>query len=42
LYKVNHLDFFGQGHAAALYLTGFVAILLIGPGKVSVDGMMGK
>lgn len=42
LYRVTHFDFFGQGHLAALYLTGFIAILLIGPGKVSVDGMMGK
>ena len=42
LYKVSHLDVFGQGEKAALYLTGFIAILLIGPGKVSVDGMMGK
>lgn len=42
LYKVAHLNFLGQGQLAALYLTGFIAILLIGPGKVSVDGMMGK
>jgi putative oxidoreductase len=42
LYKVTHLDFFGQGEKAALFLTGFIAILLIGPGKVSVDSMMGK
>lgn len=25
-----------------LYLTGFFAILMVGPGRVSVDGMMGK
>jgi putative oxidoreductase len=42
LYRVAHLDFFGQGHLAAIYLTGFITILLIGPGKVSVDGMIGK
>jgi putative oxidoreductase len=42
LYKVTHLDFFGQGEKAALFLTGYLAILLIGPGKVSVDGMIGK
>ena len=42
LYKVAHLNFLGQGQLASLYLTGFIAILLIGPGKVSVDGMMGK
>ena len=28
--------------AALLYLTAFFAILLVGPGRISVDGMMGK
>jgi putative oxidoreductase len=27
---------------ALLYLTAFFAILLVGPGRMSVDGMMGK
>lgn len=27
---------------ALLYLSGFIAILFVGPGKISVDGMMGK
>jgi putative oxidoreductase len=35
-------DFFGKGEASALYLTGFIALLFAGPGRVSVDGMVGK
>ena len=27
---------------AYLYLAAFVAILLVGPGRISVDGAMGK
>ena len=35
-------DVFGAGQAAALYLGAFIVLLLLGPGKVSVDGMTGK
>ncbi len=35
-------DAFGDGGAAALYLCAFIVLLFIGPGKISVDGMMGK
>lgn len=35
-----HGNLFAQGELAGLYLTGFLAILLCGPGKVSVDGMI--
>jgi putative oxidoreductase len=31
---------FAKGETAALYLTGFFAILLCGPGRASVDGMI--
>ena len=31
-----------NGEPALLYLTGFLALLLCGPGKVSVDGMISK
>ncbi|HEY4206386.1 MAG TPA: DoxX family protein [Puia sp.] len=27
---------------ALLYLTAFLSVLLVGPGRISVDGMMGK
>lgn len=42
LYKADNLDFFGQGQASSLFLMGFIVLILIGPGKVSVDGLIGK
>ena len=33
---------FGDGEVAALYLAGYAVLLLVGPGRVSVDGMVGK
>ncbi len=42
LFRAHNGDIFGVGEKAALYLTGFIAIFLLGPGKASVDGMMGK
>jgi putative oxidoreductase len=33
---------FSEGEHAALFAVGFFAILLVGPGKISVDGVMGK
>ncbi|MBS1496278.1 MAG: DoxX family protein [Bacteroidetes bacterium] len=40
--KMHQADIFGKGELAALYLTIFLIILIVGPGKASVDGMMGK
>jgi putative oxidoreductase len=42
VFKVNHADFFGKGTIAALFLAGFVVILLCGPGKASADGLINK
>lgn len=44
IFKVHNSNVFTDDHGqmAALYLTGYVALLLTGPGKVSVDGMIGK
>lgn len=42
LFMAHNGDFFGQGQAATLYLIGFVVLLLVGAGKVSVDSMIGK
>ena len=42
LFMAHNLDFFGKGEAASLYLAGFFVLLLVGPGRVSVDGMSGK
>ena len=42
LIKVHHGDIFGAGERAAIYLACSIAILFCGPGKISVDGMIGK
>jgi putative oxidoreductase len=42
LFKANNSDIFGDGEDAALYLTVFTTVLFVGPGKFSVDGVMGK
>jgi putative oxidoreductase len=42
LFKAHNGDVFGDGSHAALYLGGFLALLLLGPGKASVDGISGK
>jgi putative oxidoreductase len=33
---------FGDGEHAALYLVGYIVLLLVGPGQASVDSMIGK
>ena len=35
-------DVFGEAQTAALYLISYVVLLFVGPGKVSVDGMIAK
>ncbi len=42
LFKVHHADFFGKGELPALYLAMYVALLFVGPGRISVDGMINK
>lgn len=42
LLKAHNAEVFGKGELPALYLAVFIVILLIGPGRVSVDGMVGK
>jgi len=42
VFFVHNSDFFGQGERATLFLAGFLTLLLLGPGKASVDGIMGK
>ena len=42
IFKVLGADVLGKGESAALYLVGFLVILMVGPGKASVDGMIGK
>ncbi len=42
LFKANNGQLFGEGEKAAIYLASTFAILLCGPGKISVDGIIGK
>jgi putative oxidoreductase len=42
LAKVTHGDIFGEGEKAALYLAATLSLLFCGPGKISVDGAVGK
>ena len=38
----HHGDIFGRGEHAALFLGGFLVLLLMGPGKVSMDRLIAK
>ena len=40
LFQAHNFDVFNTGEKAALFLACFLTILLCGPGKISVDGMM--
>ena len=42
LFKAHNSDFLGEGEMATLYLAGYLSLLFVGPGKISVDGMMWK
>jgi len=43
IFKVNHGNVFTPDlEKAPLFLAAFLTILIVGPGKVSVDGMTGK
>jgi putative oxidoreductase len=42
LFKVQKGDVFGDGEIAGLYLCCYFTILILGSGKISVDGMTGK
>ena len=40
--KAHNYDFFGDAEHGAMYLVGFLVIFLVGPGKISVDGVINK
>ena len=42
LFIANKGHFFGEGESAGIYLICFITILLAGPGKASVDRLIGK
>ena len=42
LWKAHHFEVFGDGEIPALYLGAYITLLLVGPGKASLDSMIGK
>jgi putative oxidoreductase len=42
LFKVHKGDIFDSGEKVTLFLVGFLVLLLLGPGRASVDSMIGK
>lgn len=42
LFKAHNGELFGDGQTATLYLTGYLVLLFVGPGRISVDSMIGK
>ncbi len=42
MFITTHGQIFGEGEKGAIYLAATLTILLCGPGKISVDGMIGK
>ena len=42
LFMAHNGDFFGDGEKAALYVGVFATLLLVGPGRFSVDRLFGK
>lgn len=42
LFKAHNMDILGDGSSATLYLGAYLTILLLGPGKFSVDGFSGN
>ncbi|RYY99004.1 MAG: DoxX family protein [Chitinophagaceae bacterium] len=42
LFLAHKGELFGQGESAAIFLTCFLALLMLGPGKASLDRFIGK
>lgn len=42
VFMVSNGDVFGAGEKGMIYLASAITILFCGPGKISVDGMIGK
>jgi len=42
LFKVHHFHLFAEGERATFYLAGCLLIAFCGPGRISVDGLIGK
>ena len=41
-FKAHNAELFGKGELPALFLACFLVLLLVGPGRISVDGIAGK
>ena len=42
VFKAHKGDVFGEGEHALLFLIGYVVLLFVGPGRASIDSMIGK
>ena len=42
LFQVDGGAYFGKGELPALYIISYLVLLILGPGKISVDGLIGK
>jgi putative oxidoreductase len=42
IFKVMDADVLGKAESATLYLVAYIVLLMVGPGKASVDGAIGK
>jgi putative oxidoreductase len=42
LFKVHDGQLFSEGEKATIYLAGALTILLCGPGRISIDGIIGR
>lgn len=42
IFMIQHSDFYGKSELATMYLGGYLVLLTIGPGRISVDGAIGK
>lgn len=42
VFSIHKGDFFGEAEKAALFLLGYLALLFTGPGKISMDKLIGK
>jgi putative oxidoreductase len=42
LIKAHDMDIMGEGSGATLYLGAYLVLLIVGPGKISVDGLASR
>ena len=42
VFKIFDVEVFSKGETPSLFLLGFIVLLFVGPGRISVDSMIGK